>query len=95
MTEDEIRHIIAGDCWRREIFTYPLRRQEKEINQDKVDEIIDLLINSNLTQKEIAEKVGWKRSAITMINIGQNHHRDNINYPIRKGRVCKRNSKQS
>lgn len=84
LTEDEMRHIIAGDCWKRKEFTYPLRRQEKDINEDKVTIIIDLLLNSSLTQKEIAEKVGWSRSAITMINNGQNHKRDNLIYPLRK-----------
>jgi len=42
-----------------------------------------MLKNTKLLQKEIGKIVGWNRSAITMINIGQNHHRDNINYPIR------------
>ena len=47
------------------------------------------ILNSNLTQKEIALQIGVKRSAITMINIGQNHRRPDVQYPIRNKRVNK------
>lgn len=83
ITEDEARHIIAGDCWKREEFSYPLRRQEKDINDDKAEIVIDLLINSTLSQKEIADRIGWSRQAITMINLGKNHKKDNLIYPLR------------
>lgn len=84
ITFDIFRHINEGDSWRRDDLTYPLRPSERKINELKADKVINLLQTTNLSQKEIASMVGWARSAITMINIGQNHHRDNINYPIRK-----------
>ena len=37
-----------------------------------------------MSKKEIGQEVGWNRSAITMINIGKNHHQENLDYPIRK-----------
>ena len=43
-----------------------------------------MLQHTKLTQKEIGKKVGWNRSAVTMINIGKNHYRENLEYPIRK-----------
>lgn len=46
--------------------------------------MIQLLREANLSQKEIGQSVGWGRSTITMINIGANHHQDDIDYPIRK-----------
>ena len=84
VTFDIVRHINEGNSWYDETLKYPLRPNEKKINELKVDKIIDLLKNTQLTQKEIGAMVGWNRSAITMINIGKNHYRDNIDYPIRK-----------
>lgn len=84
ITFDIFRHINDGTSWHRDDLSYPLRPGEKEINEWKADKVIDLLKNTTLSQKEIAKQVGWARSAITMINIGKNHHRDNEAYPIRK-----------
>lgn len=81
---DLIRHINNGTCRRNEEYTYPLRPQEKELNKQRAAQIINLLQNTNLSQKEIADKIGWSRSAVTMINIGANHRQPNIEYPIRK-----------
>lgn len=84
ITWDIFRHIIKGESWYREDLTYPLRPTEKELNELKADRVIELLQNTTLSQKEIAKQVGWGRSAITMINIGKNHFRENLSYPIRK-----------
>lgn len=84
ITFDIFRHINDGTSWHRDDLKYPLRPGEKEIKEWKVDKVIDMLKNTSLSQKEIGQKVGWGRSAITMINIGKNHHRDNEEYPIRK-----------
>lgn len=84
ITFDIFRHINEGSSWYREDLKYPLRPNETEIKEWKVDLVIDMLKNTKLSQKEIGKKVGWGRSAVTMINIGKNHHRDNEQYPIRK-----------
>ena len=84
ITYDIFRHINEGSSWHRNNLTYPLRPSEAELNEIKADKVIDMLKNTSKSQKEIAAEVGWGRSAITMINIGQNHHRDNETYPIRK-----------
>lgn len=84
ITNDILRHINDGTSWYNNNLTYPLRPQEKELNKIRADEVIKLLQTTNLSQKEIGQKVGWNRSAITMINIGKNYHKDNIDYPIRK-----------
>ena len=46
--------------------------------------IIDDLLNTNLTQKEIALKYNVGRTTITAINNGQNFKDNNLNYPLRK-----------
>ena len=84
ITWDIFRHIRDGESWYREDLTYPLRPSESVLNEMKADKVIELLKNSTMSQKEIGKQVGWNRSAITMINIGKNHHRDNEKYPIRK-----------
>lgn len=84
ITSDIFRHINEGNSWHRDDLNYPLRPSEKELNEIKADKIINLLQTTTLSQREIASIVGWARSAVTMINIGKNHHRDNLDYPIRK-----------
>lgn len=84
VSENIIRHINSGDAWRDETLSYPLRKPEEEIIADKVEQIKYYLKNSSLSQKQIAEKFGYKRSFVTMINIGKNHFDENEDYPIRK-----------
>ena len=81
---DILRHINEGNSWKDENLSYPLRPTEKEINELKAKKVIELLKNTKLTQKEIGQEVGWNRSAVTMINIGKNHHQSDLEYPIRK-----------
>lgn len=84
ITQDIFRHINEGDAWYRKDLSYPLRPPEYKLNEKRADKVIELLKTTQLSQKEIGKIVGWNRSAITMINIGKNHHRDNEIYPIRK-----------
>lgn len=84
ITFDIFRHINDGSAWHRDDLTYPLRPNETVLNEFKVDKVIELLKDTKLSQKDIAKQVGWSRSAITMINIGKNHYREGLEYPIRK-----------
>lgn len=84
ITDNIIRHIIDGTAWKNEQLSYPLRPPEAELNNLKAKKVIQLLRETDLSQKEIGRSVGWGRSTITMINIGANHHQDDIDYPIRK-----------
>lgn len=82
VTRHLIRHINDGTAWKFPEYQYPLRK--KDDIPDFVFQVIDLLKNTNLTQKQIAKKLGIARSTVTMINIGKNHKFENIEYPIRK-----------
>lgn len=84
VTMDIIRHINDGHSWRDESLSYPLRPAEKELNYQRMLEVVDMLENTTLTQKEIGRRVGWCRTAITAINQGQNYKDPNRIYPIRK-----------
>lgn len=84
ITYDIIRHIKAGTSWHDPKEKYPLRPEEKELDKLRAKEAIYLLQTTSLSQKEIGRKVGWNRSAVTMINIGKNHYNPELSYPIRK-----------
>lgn len=84
VTSDIVRHINDGTSWHDKDLTYPLRPTEKILNEKKADKIIELLQTTKLPHREIARLAGWSKSAVTMINIGKNHHKNNLEYPIRK-----------
>lgn len=75
---DVVSRINTGSTWFCEFEDYPIRKNKTHLY------IIDMLKNTNYTQKEIAKMFDVARSCITMINIGENHHDKNIIYPIRK-----------
>lgn len=83
ITEDILRHINDGTSWHDESLTYPLRPCEADIIEERAEEAKRLLKETTLTHKEIAERVGLKRSFVTMINMGQNHYDPKETYPIR------------
>lgn len=55
------------------------------INQEQLDTIIDLLLNSNLTYEEIKDKVKCScTNIITGINMGYHYRNNKYTYPLRK-----------
>lgn len=56
----------------------------QKLDSEKVDQIILLLKNSTLTEREIANIFNVSEDFISYINLGRNHRRINIDYPIRK-----------
>jgi len=84
-TNTAIRRINNGELRKKDNLIYPLRKEISFISlNERAKLIIEELKNSNLTQKEIAEKYNVKRTTVTAINNGQNHKQENIDYPIRK-----------
>lgn len=61
--------------------TYPIRTEAYE--DELAREIVHYLINTDLSQYKIAEKLGVARSTVTMINIGKNRRMPNLKYPLR------------
>ena len=85
-----IERINSGKIWYEDKYSYPLRPENTDqFRIDRALQIIKDLQTTNLTQKEIAKKYNMARSAITAINIGQNHKQPDIDYPIRKGKIKK------
>ena len=80
-----VNRINSGELHYDNSLTYPLRKNQTKINkQERAKNIINDLLNTNLTQKQIAEKYGVGRTTITAINNGQNFHDINLSYPLRK-----------
>ena len=66
--------------------TYPLweKTQGAKLAKKDVQEITELLKNSNLTKAAIARQYGVKIGVINNLNVGRTYKQDNIQYPIRK-----------
>lgn len=80
-----INRINLGELWHDNIHIYPIRKEQTKINKiERANNIIYDLLNTDLTQKQIAEKYGVGRTTITAINNGQNFYNDKFNYPLRK-----------
>lgn len=59
-----------------------------------LEEIINLLRNSNFTQQEIANKFGIAQTMVSGINSGKYFHNESLDYPIRgSNHGCKRISR--
>ena len=52
-------------------------------DKDTVNNIFDLLLNTNLTQEEIAQRTNTTTSVVSRINTGNTHIQENLIYPIR------------
>lgn len=65
---------------------YPIRKNPNingKLTEEDVDNIIDLLRYTYRFNGDIAREYGVEVHAISEINKGETHHRDNIQYPIR------------
>lgn len=80
-----INRINLGELHYDENIEYPIRKEQTKINKvERANLIINDLLNTTLTQKQIASKYGVGRTTITAINNGQNFYNANLSYPLRK-----------
>ena len=83
--ENTIRRINKGEIHYRDNIEYPIRKINNLLEKE-VEEIIELLKNSNYTIQAIADQFNKSRSAIVNINIGKTFYNKDIIYPIRKNK---------
>ena len=83
--ENTISKINQGHQYYDENNDYPLRKQKvrPKITTEKLNQIYNLLINTNLTYKQIGQKVGVVETTIYRINKGASSKQPNFTYPIR------------
>lgn len=80
-----ISRIQLGILWHDDNLSYPLRPQNgSQFKKDRAEMIIEDLLYTNLSQKEIAEKYNCARSTVTAINLGKNNHHTQLIYPLRQ-----------
>lgn len=84
-----IESINNGKSWRDDKIDYPIRKcgspLYKNLSQDQVKQIEDLLLNTNLSLSKISKQIGCSQSLINNINRGKvkKYLNDNLVYPIR------------
>lgn len=65
--------------------TYPLRKGKiVSLSDEQLKEIIKLLKDKSIPQKDIAKKFNVSKSVISGINKGNTYYQENISYPIRE-----------
>lgn len=82
-----VTSLNRGATHRRNNIDYPIIKTSKyHCDEETFEKIVYLLKNSTCTCAEIGAYFGFNTSTIKAINSGRNHHKDNINYPIRNFR---------
>lgn len=90
ITKGYISEINHGHRFKDENEIYPLSKRQETKDSEKVQQVIDLLKNSNLTLNQIAEKTGYhNKGSIIRINNGSYHFNPDLSYPIRKTKAQK------
>lgn len=81
--------INSGKSYYDEALKYPIRfyHQNNKLKNTDIDDIYFLLKKTYLYIDDIAKMYNVSSSTINKINRGESHYRENIEYPIRKGRV--------
>ena len=91
VTKGQIQKINAGHSWNDKTLQYPLKKYgDSEVGNEIANNIMDDLLNSFLTQKEIAKKYNVSRTCVTAINQGkvEKYYNPLYEYPLRSGKMC-------
>lgn len=87
ISKRQVFRINQGTSRYNNNWIYPLRKESNingKLTEEQVDEIIDLLKYSYLLNGEIARRFNVQVHAISDINQGLSHRRDDVIYPIRE-----------
>ena len=76
-----VKKINAGTLRHGLSETYPIRN--KSVYAIKADRVKDLLLNTNLTVKEIMYEANVSDETVRRINNGESHHDSSLVYPLR------------
>lgn len=87
-----ISSINNGVYWKDDNREYPIRKYVKA--DSDYDDLIDLLLNSDLSYQKIADTLGLGVSTVKKINYGTLRHGLYPSYPIRKISPQKRKAKE-
>ena len=92
-----IGFINEGIIWKDETLSYPLRpwKKSEKLSSDKIQQIQQDLLNTKITQKDLAVKYNVKRNIITAINLGESYKNNSLSYPLRKNSKKKKQIDQT
>lgn len=76
-----VKKLNAGTLRKGLYPTYPIRK--KSANQQRAEQIKDLLLNSDYSKKEIAKITNASDETVRRVNIGQVFKDDTLSYPLR------------
>lgn len=91
ISKREVLRINHGICYSNIDEQYPIRETPNingKLTEEDVDLVIEMLKYTYYFTGEIANRFGVKEHAISDINSGKTHFRDDIEYPIRKWKSC-------
>jgi group I intron endonuclease len=89
VSKTSIEEFNYGKTYFRNYIDYPIRKENiiGKLKSSDIDNIIRLLSTTYLSYEEISSTYNVEARTISRINRGLLHHRDNLEYPIRKGSV--------
>ena len=90
----EISMINNGLAYTQPGETYPIKAKAygKRLPDEVVKEIQQLLINKEIKVRDIGEIYNVGFNVVVRINSGESYHDNNLNYPLRVGRVREKKS---
>lgn len=77
-----VGNINIGAAWRDSDYPYPLR--QNRIPNEVYQNIIEDLINTEMSFDDIADKYNVKRYVVLNVNKGVAHKQNDLDYPLRK-----------
>lgn len=90
-----IERLNSGETYFNNNLKYPIRQEKyipksgcengnSSLNQEQLNNLIEDLINTVISMKELATKYGIASNTLSQINNGKSYKNKNLNYPLRK-----------
>ena len=90
-----IERLNSGETYFNNKLKYPIRQEKyvpkggcengnSSLNQEQLNNLIEDLVNTTISMKELAIKYGIASNTLSQINNGKSYKNENLNYPLRK-----------
>lgn len=77
--EEIVGKINLGKAYKQSSISYPIRKDPRKVRADKIKQ---LLLTTNLTNKQIADKIGCDPSIVSNIKYGKVFFDQKLSYPL-------------
>ena len=82
-----LNDINQGHSYYREYLTYPIRKGKMKNAEEIYPQIKNLLLTSNIPQKDIAKQFNCSRQIVSDINCGRTGYDKTLKYPLRNEEI--------